>query len=55
MYDPQDLLRRIDQNAGWILMAFAFAMVFQTVWLVECFRLARRQQVYTEAYSRASL
>ncbi|HEY1970564.1 MAG TPA: hypothetical protein VGH89_21605 [Pseudonocardia sp.] len=47
MYDPQDLLRRIDQNAGWILMAFAFAMVFQTVWLVECFRLARRQRVYT--------
>lgn len=47
MYDAHDLLARIDADAGWILSAFALAMVFQTVWLVECFRLARRERVYT--------
>jgi hypothetical protein len=47
MYDPQQLLGQIDANAAWILGGFAIAMVCQTVWLVECIRLARRQRVYT--------
>lgn len=47
MYDPQVLLAQIDANAPWILGGFAIAMVCQTVWLVECIRLARRERAYT--------
>lgn len=47
MYDPRELLARIDADAPWILAGFGLAMIFQTIWLVECIRLARRQRAYT--------
>jgi hypothetical protein len=47
MYDPRQLLAQIDANAPWILGGFGIAMVCQTVWLVECIRLARRERAYT--------
>jgi hypothetical protein len=46
LYAPSELLARIDH--GYVLLAgLAAAMVFQTIWLVEAIRVARRDRAYS--------
>ena len=47
MYDAFDLLQRIDDNAIPIMAGFGLAMVFQTIWMVDCLRVARVEKRYS--------
>jgi hypothetical protein len=43
MYDPLDLLHRIDEHTAPILVGFTIAMVFQTIAMVTAVRLTARE------------
>jgi hypothetical protein len=47
VYDPAELLARIDDHTAPILIGFGIAMAFQTVWLVDAILTARRDKVYS--------
>src|SRR5690606_5761580 len=47
MYDPQDLLARIDANMVSVLLAFGVDSIFQVWWLVTAFIVARRDRAYS--------
>lgn len=47
MYDPQDLLARIDANMWQVLLAFGIDSIFQVWWLTQAIAVARRDRAYS--------
>lgn len=47
MYDPHDLLARIDANLWPVLIGFGIDSIFQVWWLANAVAVARRDQAYS--------
>jgi hypothetical protein len=47
VYQAPELLSRIDEHRWLILSAFAVAMIFQWIWLIDCVRVGRRDRAYS--------
>jgi len=49
MYDAFDMLHRIDNHPLPIMVGFGLAMAFQTIWMVDCLRVARVEKRLLDA------